>query len=175
MTVIRLTDAQYATVVQHAKTRLCETYGRGSEPSMAHKRNQAQQLDIWIRSIAGEIAVAQYLDAEWIGDTYNGPAGFDIKPNIEVRTTTPGRNLYIKGRELDPGRYEKPPHTRYFLTWVPNADRQVIKLVGWLPLYEALEHMTPHHANGQLYGYTVAHEHLWPVTCYPNHPAVTHA
>ena len=167
MVTIHLSAEEMTRVRTAAARKMDETY-TWSQPSMIHKRTDDEQLDIWVRSCAGELAVAKYTGGEWI-DRYDGPDGFDVTPYIEVRTTTPGRNLYIKQRELLAGPYGKPPYTRYFLTY-SDDDPGIVQIVGWLPLYEALPHIQPHEHSGELYGYTVAADLLWPASSYPNRP-----
>lgn len=158
-------DLEYVYRVAHEVAQRRQNH---PENAMAHKRTYAENLAYNQRAYAAELAVAIYTDGVWFSH-YGGPGGFDVSPYIEVRNTTPGRNLYIKAREFEPGDYEKPPYTRYFLTY-SDDDPGTVKIVGWLPLYEALEHLRPHEHNGRLYGYTVAADLLWPASSYPNRP-----
>jgi len=167
MVTIHLSAKEMTRVRTAAARKMDETY-TWSQPSMIHKRTDDEQLDIWIRSCAGELAVAKYTGGEWI-DRYDGPDGFDVTPYIEVRTTTPGRNLYIKHRETQAGPHGKPPYARYFLTWIGNQLNR-IELAGWLPLTEAMPYLEVHRHNGRINGYYVNQGRLWPVTSYPNRP-----
>lgn len=168
MVTVTLSRAERDRADLEAEERYNRTVGIGNEPSMIHKRTPSEQHLIWRRSCAAELAVAKYLDAEWITG-YGGPASFDVAPCIEVRSTTPGGNLYIKGRELDPGRYEKPPYTRYFLAWIGD-DLGTVTLAGWTQLVEAMDYLEPHYYRGEINGYWVHRDHLWPVSSYPNRP-----
>ena len=132
-----------------------------SEPSMVHLPKGAEKHDLLMRAFSAELMVSGYLGQEWQID-YTGPNGFDVAPNIEVRNTQPGRALYIKHRELVPGPYEKPPHTRYVLTWTGD-DPTKIALVGWLTLEQAIEDARTHEVGDKVYGYLVPAENLWPI------------
>lgn len=168
MVTVTLSQADRDRADLEADERYNRTVGIGNEPSMIHKRTPTEQHAIWRRSCAAELAVAIHLDAEWLTG-YNGPASFDVAPYIEVRSTRPGGSLYIKNRELQAGPYEKPPYTRYFLTWIGD-NLEMVTLAGWITLGDAIRHLTPHDHQGRRYGYWVDQRHLWPVETYPNRP-----
>ena len=132
------------------------------EPSMVNKEPVRGRLLNNIGSIVAEMAVAQYLNRRWLGDEYTGPAGFDVEPNIEVRTTEPKLGLYIKHREVNKTAHEKPPSANYVLTWFTENNRTV-HLVGFMRLDYALSASKPHRHNGQTMGYIVDYDDLWPI------------
>lgn len=161
MVTVTISETQFdeAQKIGHEKTR--RLTGR-PEPSMVNHQPARGHLLIHIGTVVAEMAVAQYLNQPWIGDTYNGPAGFDVAPNIEVRSTDPKLGLYIKNREVTKTNYQKPPSANYVLTWFTNNNRTV-HLVGFMRLDYALSASRPHRNNAQTMGYIVDHDSLWPI------------
>jgi len=156
---ISVESFEHAQTLGHKVTRDTE---QRIEPSMVNKEPTRGRLINNIGSIVAEMAVAQYLNRRWLGDEYNGPAGFDVEPNIEVRTTDPKLGLYIKHREVTKTPHEKPPSANYVLTWFTQNNRTV-HLVGFMRLDYALSASKPHKHNGKTMGYIVDHDSLWPI------------
>lgn len=161
MVTVTISEKQFerARALGLDKTR--QLNGR-PEPSMVNAEPTRGRLVNNVLTIVAEMAVAVYLERDWIGDTYTGPAGYDVEPNIEVRTTDPQLGLYIKHREVTPGDYQKTPSTNYVLTWFTNNNR-TIQLVGFMRLDYALSASRPHRNNGQTMGYIVNYDALWPI------------
>jgi hypothetical protein len=116
-----------------------------AQPSMSNKLTGDEHLLSNISSYAAEIAVARCLDRAWNTD-YTGRNGYDIYPNIEVRSTTPGRNLFIKDREVQPGEYRKHPDSIYVLTYILSMFE--IEIVGYTLLSEGLFKAREFNKNG---------------------------
>ena len=153
------TDFEQARLAAIQKTH--NLVGR-RQPSMINDQPKNGFLLTYLATIVAEMGVAQYLNRRWIGDKYNGPAGFDVEPNIEVRTTEPKLGLYIKHREVNKTAHEKPPSANYVLTWFTENNRTV-HLVGFMRLDYALSASKPHKHNGQTMGYIVDYDDLWPI------------
>ena len=159
--IVELTDAQQAEVVAVVNRKQRETEGT-AQPSMARKRTPTEQRDLVLRAYAAECAVAMYLGQPWLSDD-KGAKSFDVWPNIEVRNTKPGRQLFIKAREVEPGPYQKPPLTRYVLTWTGD-DWHRIGLIGWMSLDEIMSgEATTYSVNDRVYGYMVRPDRLWHI------------
>jgi hypothetical protein len=131
------------------------------QPSFVSTWTDDDKLKAQIGAAAAEIAVARYLNAEWIADQYNGRHGFDVAPNIEVRYSITKIGLWIKEREVMPGPYRKPPSSRYVLTY-PTDKPNVISIIGFINLDYGLSNSRRYRKNG-VTGWVVDPNDLWPI------------
>lgn len=145
MPEVTLNDADFDMAIQVGLQR--ETvWQNAKEPSLAIKFDRDRHLAANIQATAAEIAVARYLNREWLGATYTGPQGCDVDPNIEVRLTERGRGLFIKNREITNTDWQKPPSTVYVLTY-ETEQVDTFNLAGWITLGDALEHARRYEHN----------------------------
>jgi hypothetical protein len=125
-----------------------QTWQHAQERSLAVKYRPDKHAEFNIAATAAEIAVAHYLGREWLGAIYDGPASYDVAPNIEVRCTeNPKHGLFIKNREVQPGPYEKSPSSIYALTFTTSNPR-TFQLAGYIRLDDAIRIATRWERNG---------------------------
>ena len=161
MVTVTLNDDDYQLAVRIGSQRH-KTMNGTSQPSMPIIFEPAEHLIQNIRSTAAEIAVARYLDTQWLGEQYGGPLGYDVFPNIEVRTRNVGKGLYIKDREVQPGKYRKKPADRFVLVWQTDNFQQ-FQLPGFIQLDYGWSRAEPWRKDGKLWGWQVNINDLWPI------------
>lgn len=162
MVTVTITDADYELAIKSGTVRH-ETLSRSKQSSMPVIFAPEEHLIQNIRSTAAEIAVARYLNREWLGAQYGGPLGYDVAPNIEVRTRPQGKGLYIKDREIQPGRWQKKPGDLFILVWQNDDDFKRFDIIGGLQLDYAWRASDPWRKDGKLWGWQVPHDHLWRI------------
>lgn len=129
------------------------TWQQSQQPSLAIVYDSVRHLEANIIATQAEIAVARYLNREWLGQTYTGPQGCDVAPNIEVRLTNVGRGLYIKNREVTNTLWEKKPSTIYTLVYETDEIGR-FDLAGWITLNDGLRY-AERYQSGNVIGWIV--------------------
>lgn len=161
MHTVTLSEADYQLAVRNGIERE-QTWKHAKQSSMPVIFGPEEHLIQNIKSTAAEIAVARFLDADWIGEKYDGPLGADVAPNIEVRTRPAGKPLWIKDREVTPGNYRKRPTTPLVQTWMTD-DPKTYTIVGFIQLDYGWSCSKPWRRDGKLWGWEVAVDDLWPI------------
>lgn len=159
---VTISDLDYERAVETGKERH-RTLSLSKQSSMPVIFSPEEHLIQNIRSTAAEIAVARHLGREWLGADYGGPLGYDVAPNIEVRTRPNGKGLYIKDRELQPGRWQKKPGDLFILVWQNDADFKTFDIIGGMQLDYAWRQAEPWRRDGKLWGWQVDHRDLWSI------------
>lgn len=160
MVAVTISDADYQLAVASGRERH-SVMKHLPQQSLAVVYDDDEHLIQNIRSAAAEIAVARHLKSEWLGAHYGGATGYDVAPNIEVRTTRPGRPLFIKDREVQPGRYQKKPADNFVLVYQHDDDFNTYELVGFIRLDYGWQIADRYTKNGRILGWTIDPIKLW--------------